>query len=233
MHVVEERVRQAKSSRRGRGSWPARLWVFGEGEGGPTKAGPAVPGLIGSDSSLSHPTGSQRFLSLEATSRAQPGRERFRVDSVGETPWTPASNVPLGEGGGAGPRRGASPGTPGRAPGGQSRPLPPRLPRGAHPSTGGGRGGARGRHPAHFPRAPPPRIRAPRSAAQSLRTLLRAPAGSQHAEGPSTRAPQTPGGRAGRLGPGRTSSAPAAQVRPRARKLDPRASGLLRCAPRR
>lgn len=43
------------------------------------------------------------------------------------TPRTPERRVPLGEGGGAGPQRGASPGTPGRAPGGQSgpRPAPP------------------------------------------------------------------------------------------------------------
>ncbi|XP_035888496.1 proline-rich protein HaeIII subfamily 1-like [Phyllostomus discolor] len=86
-------------------------------------------------------------------------------------------------------------------------------------------GGARGRHPARLPRAPPPRSGAPRSPRLGVRRrcCVRPPSpGMQRVPG---RGPETSGADPGVLGR-------ATQVRPRARKPDPRASGLLRCAPR-
>lgn len=169
----------------------------------PTKAGPAVPGLSGSCSLSLSPTLSQRFLSLEALSHPQPGQEWFRARR-----WQGLRGPPRAgsrQGRAAAPARGeARPRGPRAArQAARAAPLPPpRLPRGAHPSTGGG-----GR-PGPAPNAPtacaPAREWCPSaSRSPSPRALLRAPAASRSSESPRPRPPPpTPRVRAGYPRPG-------------------------------
>ncbi|KAM5232532.1 transmembrane protein 59-like isoform 3-T3 [Hipposideros larvatus] len=103
----------------GQGSYPVGLWVPAHPQGW-------APGAQTSWLPLPLPlTHGLTKISLAEGSQPGPARRgRFRAFPVVGTLRTPKSRVPPGEGGGAGPRRGASPGTPGRAPGGQSVPPP-------------------------------------------------------------------------------------------------------------
>lgn len=180
---------------------------MGKERGAHPRLGPWCPDSLAPDSSPSHPTGSQRFLSLEATNLAQPagnGSERtwwlkLRGPPRAMSRWGRAAAPARGEARPRGPRAARQ--------AARAAPSRPAFLAGLIPPPGAG-GGCSGPAPSAFSACAPAQDPCPAvSAALSLRTLLRAPAESQHAEGPSTRAPQTPGGRAGCLGPGRTSSA--------------------------
>lgn len=217
----EQRVREARSSRRGEG-----LGLPGCGFPGlpNSRLGPRCLDSLAPDSSPSHPLAHKDFSRWRFPARRSPtgnGSERPQ--------WLKLRGPPRAvsrRGRAAAPARGeARPRGPRAArQAARAAPLPPRLPPGAHPSTGRGVLGA-GTQRAFRVRPRPGSVPLGLHGSESG-TLLRAPAESPHAEGPSTRAPQTPGTRPGVLGP-------AAQVRPRVRKPDPQASGLLRCAPRR
>lgn len=142
---------------------PERVWMWrgvlasdGTGVrvcmGGNLKAQPAGAEM-GGYPSAAHPTPPQRGPIGVPGLRSHPRQEWGGEPPAEGDPVDPRARVPLGEGGGAGPRRGGSPGTPGRAPRRTERaPFPPRLPRGAHPCAQRDRGGA----PDRQPRAPRP-----------------------------------------------------------------------------